>query len=55
MSSAFSVTDSGRVVGIQIREGYHFPKAGSGKVKTIGVKKGLVCATAASRVTLTTA
>lgn len=34
--------DSGRVVGIQIREGYRFPKAGSGKVKTIGVKKGLV-------------
>lgn len=34
--------DSGRVVCIQIREGYRFPKAGSGKVKTIGVKKGLV-------------
>lgn len=34
--------DSGRVVSIQIREGYRFPKAGSGKVKTIGVKKGLV-------------
>lgn len=34
--------DSGRVVGIQIREGYRFPKAGSGKLKTIGVKKGLV-------------
>ena len=34
--------DSGRVVGVQIREGYRFPKADSGKVKTIGVKKGLV-------------
>ena len=34
--------DSGRVVGVQIREGYRFPKANSGKVKTIGVKKGLV-------------
>lgn len=34
--------DSGRVVGVQIREGYRFPKAGSGKVKNIGVKKGLV-------------
>lgn len=34
--------DSGRVVGIQVRDGYRFPKADSGKVKTIAVKKGLV-------------
>lgn len=34
--------DSGRVVGVQVRDGYRFPNAESGKVKTIGVKKGLV-------------
>ena len=34
--------DSGRVVGIQVRDGYRFPKADSGKVKTIAVKKGLI-------------
>ena len=34
--------DSGRVVGIQIREGYRFPKKDSGKVKFIAARKGVV-------------
>ncbi len=32
----------GRVVGVQVRDGYRFPKAGSGRVKNIAAKKGLV-------------
>ena len=34
--------DTGRVVGLQVREGYRFPKADSGKVKFIAAKKGVV-------------
>lgn len=34
--------DSGRVVGLQIREGYRFPNANSGKIKFIGANKGVV-------------
>ncbi len=33
---------NGRVTGVQVREGYRFPKKDSGKVKTIQAKKGLV-------------
>ena len=32
----------GRVKGVQVREGYRFPKADSGKVKTIRATKGVV-------------
>ncbi len=35
----------GRVKGVQIREGYTFPKAGSGKVKDIKARKAVVLAT----------
>ncbi len=35
---------NGRVVGAQIRTGYRFPNEGSGKVKFIKVKKGVVLA-----------
>jgi flavocytochrome c len=34
----------GRVKGVEVREGYVFPKAGSGKVKTIKAKKAVVLA-----------
>ncbi len=34
--------DSGRVVGLQVREGYRFPKEGSGKTKFIAAKKGVI-------------
>ncbi|HLO66434.1 MAG TPA: flavocytochrome c [Holophaga sp.] len=34
----------GRVKGLQVREGYEFPKAGSGKVKNIRARKGVVLA-----------
>lgn len=34
----------GRVKGLQIREGYEFPKADSGKLKTIRARKGVVLA-----------
>ena len=37
--------DRGRVKGVEIREGYVFPKAGSGKVKNIMAKKAVVLAT----------
>ena len=33
---------SGRVVGLQVREGYRFPKADSGKVKFLRARKGVV-------------
>ena len=36
---------SGRVLGIEVREGYEFPDESSGKVKYIKVKKGVVLAT----------
>lgn len=36
---------NGRVLGVQAREGYRFPKEDSGKVKTIRTKKALVMAT----------
>jgi len=35
----------GRVVGVEIREGYAFPKADSGKIKNIKAKKAVVLAT----------
>ncbi|MDD5168361.1 MAG: flavocytochrome c [Syntrophales bacterium] len=35
----------GRVKGVEIREGYAFPKAGSGKIKNIRAKKAVVLAT----------
>ncbi len=34
--------DSGRVVGLQVREGYRFPNADSGKTKFIAAKKGVI-------------
>ena len=34
--------ESGRVVGLEVREGYRFPKEGSGKVKFIAAKKGVI-------------
>ncbi len=34
----------GRVDGVEVRQGYKFPKAGSGKVKTIRALKGVVLA-----------
>ena len=34
--------EKGEVVGLQVREGYRFPKEGSGKVKTIRATKGVV-------------
>ena len=34
----------GRVKGLQVREGYEFPQAGSGKLKTIRARKGVVLA-----------
>ncbi len=37
--------ESGRVVGVQVREGYKFPDAESGQIKNIKVKKGVVVAT----------
>jgi flavocytochrome c len=36
---------NGRILGVQGREGYRFPKEDSGKVKTIETKKALVMAT----------
>lgn len=36
--------DGGRVVGVQVREGYKFPEASSGKVKYIKAQKGVVLA-----------
>jgi flavocytochrome c len=37
--------EGGRVKGVEIREGYVFPKADSGKVKTIKARKAVVLAT----------
>ena len=37
--------EDGRVKGIEIREGYVFPKTGSGKLKTIKANKAVVLAT----------
>ena len=34
--------DKGRVVGLEVREGYRFPKKDSGKVKFIAARKGVV-------------
>ena len=34
--------DSGRVVGLKVREGYRFPKEGSGKVKNIQARKAVI-------------
>lgn len=34
--------ESGRVVGLQVRQGYRFPKEGSGTVKYLAAKKGVV-------------
>ena len=34
--------DEGRVLGLEVREGYRFPKAGSGKTKFIRATKGVV-------------
>ncbi len=36
--------DDGRVTGVQVREGWTFGKPESGKVKTIGVRRGIVLA-----------
>ena len=36
--------DSGRAVGVSVREGYRFGREGSGKVKTIQAKKGIILA-----------
>ncbi len=35
---------SGRVIGVQVREGYRFPKADSGKIKYIKARKSVVLA-----------
>lgn len=36
--------DSGAVAGLEVREGYRFPKANSGRIKTIRARKGVVLA-----------
>jgi flavocytochrome c len=36
--------ESGRVVGIEVRQGYEFGKPGSGKLKSVKAKKGVVLA-----------
>lgn len=36
--------DTGRVVGVRVREGYRFPKADSGRVKNIRAKKAVLLA-----------
>ena len=35
--------ETGRVMGLKVREGYRFPRAGSGKEKWIEAKQGIVC------------
>jgi len=39
------VDKNGKVAGIQVREGYRFPKEDSGTIKTVKINKGLVMAT----------
>lgn len=36
--------DNGAVAGLEVREGYRFPKANSGRIKTIRARKGVVLA-----------
>ena len=46
--------DTGRVLGLEVLEGYRFPKTGTGKTKFIRAKKAVILATAVSRATLNT-
>ncbi|MCG9731765.1 flavocytochrome c [Shewanella sp. Isolate13] len=41
----FVKDDSGRVIGIEVRQGYYFPKERTGKMAKIGARKGVIMAT----------
>lgn len=44
VETIFRDPETGRVVGVKVREGYRFPRENSGKPKTIKAVKGVVCA-----------
>lgn len=41
----FIKDDTGRVIGVEVREGYYFPKERTGKMVNIGARKGVIMAT----------
>ncbi|GIU04989.1 flavocytochrome c [Shewanella sp. c952] len=41
----FVKDEGGRVIGIEVRQGYYFPKARTGKMAKIGARKGVIMAT----------
>ncbi|MBW8182168.1 flavocytochrome c [Shewanella nanhaiensis] len=42
---SFIKNDEGRVIGVQVREGYYFPKERTGKMRNLGARKGVIMAT----------
>lgn len=41
----FVKDDSGRVIGVEVREGFYFPEEGTGKIRRIGARRGVIMAT----------
>ncbi|MCL1036660.1 flavocytochrome c [Shewanella submarina] len=42
---SFIQDDKGRVIGLEVREGYYFPKEKTGKIRRFGARKGVIMAT----------
>ncbi|KIO35572.1 flavocytochrome c [Shewanella sp. cp20] len=42
---SFVKDQAGRVIGVQVRDGYYFPKERTGKMRLIGARKGVIMAT----------
>ncbi|GGE79403.1 flavocytochrome c [Shewanella carassii] len=42
---SFIRDSDGRVIGVEVREGYYFPRERTGKLRTIGARKGVIMAT----------